>query len=153
VVGKALVRKEALSARASGRGRRIRTFTNGSRVRCPTVRRAPSKVLVFYSISARKARFCGYCIPHSGNSRMPDYPQPVHGARTPNPASGEWGLVPTSHEKTSASCHCERSEAKQSPGRYGDCFAACGGSQCNGRKFSTATRMAVGGGYFRSPIS
>jgi hypothetical protein len=31
------------------------------------------------------------------------------------------------------------SEAKQSPGRYGDCFAACGGSQCNGRKFSTAT--------------
>jgi len=33
------------------------------------------------------------------------------------------------------------SAAKQSPGRYGDCFAACGGSQCNGRKFSTATRM------------
>jgi hypothetical protein len=31
------------------------------------------------------------------------------------------------------------SAAKQSPGRYGDCFAACGGSQCNGRKFSTAT--------------
>jgi hypothetical protein len=31
------------------------------------------------------------------------------------------------------------SVAKQSPGRYGDCFAACGGSQCNGRKFSTAT--------------
>jgi hypothetical protein len=31
------------------------------------------------------------------------------------------------------------SEAKQSPGRYGDCFATCGGSQCNGRKFSTAT--------------
>jgi hypothetical protein len=72
--------------------------------------------------------------------KMPDYPQPVHGARTPNPASGEWGLVPTSHEKTSASCHCERSEAKQSPGRYGDCFAACGGSQCNGRKFSTRNK-------------
>jgi hypothetical protein len=42
------------------------------------------------------------------------------------------------------------SAAKQFPGRYGDCFAACGGSQCNRRKFSTATRMAVEGGYFRS---
>jgi|GEM_PF-5854896 len=40
--------------------------------------------------------------------------------------------------------------AKQSPGRYGDCFAACGGSQCNGRKFSTATKMDSWGGSWQA---
>jgi hypothetical protein len=45
---------------------------------------------------------------------------------------------PESHEKKTLS-PVIASVAKQSPGQDGDCFAACGGSQCNGRNFSTAT--------------
>jgi len=74
-------------------------------------------------------------------SESPDYPTPL---------AGKGGWLPQAMKNhpspvIASEAHVPSAAwGKQSPGRYGDCFVACGGSQCNGRKFSIATTMAVG---------